>query len=227
MKDRDDRNKPSGCGRTRRAGVRPGLGRARPARGRRPVSTADSGLTPEFALPGLSRPSTTIFEAFHESSHKPWLRFAHLQVGSREAAEQVVHETYVHLVSVWEHALQQESVEGYGWTLLTEHIAAWLARHERAPALVQTAVFEADLSTVLVSVRERLRLLESNLGLYSAIADLPGRQYEVIVLRYILGLEDERVAWHLGVSEPTVRSLARHARNKLEQELTLDAHHEE
>jgi RNA polymerase sigma factor (sigma-70 family) len=191
------------------------------------VSTRESELTPGASPPGLSRKLTAVFDAFHETSHRPWLRYTHLQVGSREAAEHVVHDTYVHLASVWEHALRQESVDGYGWALLKEHIAAWLTRNMRPRALVQTAAFDQDSSALLLTDRGRLTRLEASLGLYRAIAELPERQYDVIVLRHVLGLPDERVARHLGVSESTVRFLARHARDKLAKTLDLGIHHEE
>lgn len=45
--------------------------------------------------------------------------------------------------------------------------------------------------------------------LYATVSQLPERQYDVMVLRYALGYEDEQVARLLGLGENTVRSLVR------------------
>jgi DNA-directed RNA polymerase specialized sigma24 family protein len=50
---------------------------------------------------------------------------------------------------------------------------------------------------------------------YATVARLPERQYDVMVLRYVLGYEDDRVARLLGVKEDTVRSLVWDARRRL------------
>ncbi len=46
--------------------------------------------------------------------------------------------------------------------------------------------------------------MQSTTGLYEAIAELPNRQFEVIVLRYLLGYPTTRVAWFMGIDERTV-----------------------
>jgi hypothetical protein len=51
--------------------------------------------------------------------------------------------------------------------------------------------------------------------LYPTASRLPEGQYDVIVLRYALGYEDERVALLLGLGENTVRSLVRLATRRL------------
>ncbi|MFB7666038.1 RNA polymerase sigma factor [Kitasatospora sp. NPDC056138] len=169
-----------------------------------------------------ARRQTVTFSAFHEYHHRLWLRYAHTQVGSRSAAQAVVDELSADLLESWEHVLEQESVPGYAWALLRDHVHSWLDRHGRPPALVDTAAFRATISKLLVhEMRDEFAVIESELGLYAAIAVLPDRQYDVIVLRYVLGLTSTETADRLGIEEATVRSHVRHAKRGLARKLHL------
>ncbi|GAB2609750.1 SigE family RNA polymerase sigma factor [Streptomyces capparidis] len=159
------------------------------------------------------------FEAFHDAHHRAWLRFAHLQVGDRSAAEHVVEAAAARLAENWTHVLGQEAMQAYAWGVLKEHVAEWLQARGRPSAMVETAAFAAAVSRMLDVSRERFAVLESRIGLYSAISRLPERQYDVIVLRYVLGYSDPKVAWFLGIQENTVRSHARWAKRRLSKEL--------
>src|SRR5262245_4202255 len=58
------------------------------------------------------------FDAFDASHHRLWLRYAHTQVGSREAAQSVVEDACRHLMDHWVHALRQPSLTEYAWKVL-------------------------------------------------------------------------------------------------------------
>jgi DNA-directed RNA polymerase specialized sigma24 family protein len=136
--------------------------------------------------PDRGRRLTLTFEAFRATHHKEWLRYARLQTGSPAEARRVVDEACAHLAADWPHVLKQPSVGAYAWDVLKEHIG------RRPPAA------------------------KSRPGdLYVTVSRLPERQYDVMVLRYALGYEDERVARLLGVKENTVRSLVRLAKRRL------------
>ncbi|HZG06124.1 MAG TPA: sigma-70 family RNA polymerase sigma factor [Streptomyces sp.] len=166
------------------------------------------------------------FEAFHEYHHRLWLRYAQTQVGSRAGAEAVVEAAGRHLLRDWAHALEQESVPAYAWAVLKEHIRAWLDDHGREPALVETAAFDAACrARLLPELRDEFAVLESGIGLYSAIAALPERQYDAIVLRYVLGCTDEEVAEYLGCGPAALRSRVRHAKRRLAASLNLPRDH--
>lgn len=160
------------------------------------------------------------FTAFDASHHRLWLRYAHTQVGSRSAAQRVVEDACRHLLGHWEHALRRQSLTGYAWTVLKEHIARWLREHGQQPQLAGTAAFHAAIRKVLVfELRDEFAVLAGEIALYAAIARLPERQYDVVVLRYVLGCTEEEVARHLGFEAPTVRSHIRYAKRKLAREL--------
>lgn len=160
------------------------------------------------------------FDAFDTAHHRLWLRYAHTQVGSREAAHRVVEDACRHLLEHWEHALRQESLPAYAWTVLKEHVAKWLAERRQRPLLAETAAFHAAARKPLLSeLCDEFAVLEGEMGLYAAIARLPERQYDAVVLRYLLGCTEEEVADYLGFETATVRSHISYAKRKLAREL--------
>lgn len=167
------------------------------------------------SIPGLPPKMATVFEAFYETHQVTWLRYAHAHVGGNAYAEEIVDAVTAQLVRTWEHALRQQSnVESYAWALLKTAVARWLAEHDTEPAFIQTSVFDRVVRTLAYS-REQFGLMEESLGLYSAMLELPERQYDVIVLRYVLGYPDQRTAYLLGMDPQTVRSHIRFAKQKL------------
>ncbi|RAJ59944.1 RNA polymerase sigma-70 factor (ECF subfamily) [Streptomyces sp. Amel2xB2] len=160
------------------------------------------------------------FDAFDASHHRLWLRYAHTQAGSKEAARSIVEAACRHLLEHWEHALRQESLTEYAWTVLKEHVAGWLDERGLRPRLAATAAFQAARRKVLLhELRDEFAVLEGEIGLYAAIGRLPERQYDVIVLRYVLGCSEEEVAGYLGFDTAAVRSHIRYAKRKLAREL--------
>jgi DNA-directed RNA polymerase specialized sigma24 family protein len=70
--------------------------------------------------------------------------------------------------------------------------------------------------------RDEFAAMESTLGLYPAIARLPARQFDVVVLHYVLDYSTARTAQTLGVTEATVRSHRAAARQRIALDLGLD-----
>ncbi|MGW4343870.1 RNA polymerase sigma factor [Streptomyces sp. NPDC004690] len=161
------------------------------------------------------------FDAFHAYHRKLWMRFAHTQVGSRGAAEAVVDAACARLRANWSHALLQDSVPRYAWLILKEEVHRWLAERGLPPQ-VGDAAFQTALQKLLLhEMRDELRVISQEIGLYAAISTLPERRYDVIVLRYLLGMPADEVAEYLGIDTATVRSHIRHARRSLAKELHI------
>ncbi|TVL87782.1 RNA polymerase sigma factor [Streptomyces sp. SAJ15] len=158
------------------------------------------------------------FRAFYSQHVHAYLRYAHIQLGSRTEAEQVVEDVFTQLAQEWGLALQQPSVAGYAMAALKEEISRRIEERGRGVALVETAAFAA----VRGVTRMRMESLESRLGLYAAIARLPERHYDVVVLRFVLGYTTPRVAHIMGITRATVRSHIRGARRRLARELGID-----
>ncbi|GAA3732565.1 sigma-70 family RNA polymerase sigma factor [Streptomyces tremellae] len=177
--------------------------------------------TPPPDLPAGRRPlSLCAFRAHH---HLLWLRYAHTQTGSARAAETIVAATCARLAADWPRLRERPAVARLAWALLERETARWLARHGRRPVRAGTAAFhEAVRGLLLHEMRGAFCVLEGESGLYAAIAALPERQYDVVVLRYVLRAPDEDVAAYLGIEPATVRSHVRHARRSLARMLHLD-----
>lgn len=178
---------------------------------------------PPFPMTGAAMAQTrsVTFQAFHAYHRKLWMRYAHTQVGGR-AAEAVVQAAFTRLRQNWAHALEQESVPRYAWTLLKEEVEAWLDTRDRKPQLVGTAAFDQAIRRLLLhELRDEFAVLSEEIGLYSAISELPERQQDVIVLRFVLNCTEVETAEFLGVRTGTVRSHIRHARRRLAKALHM------
>ncbi|MFJ7147591.1 sigma-70 family RNA polymerase sigma factor [Streptomyces sp. NPDC100445] len=161
------------------------------------------------------------FDAFHAYHRKLWMRFAHTQVGSRPAAETVVDAACLRLRNAWPHALAQESVPRYAWTVLKEEVHRWLTERGLPPQVGDAAYLTAVQKLLLHEMRDELRVISQEIGLYAAISTLPERQYDVTMLRFLLGMEEPEVADYLGIDVATVRSHIRHARRSLARQLHI------
>ncbi|MFI6449698.1 sigma factor-like helix-turn-helix DNA-binding protein [Kitasatospora sp. NPDC050543] len=160
------------------------------------------------------------FEAFCTTHERAWRGFARTQVGTEQDAAVVVGAMKEHLSRNWALALRQEIPAAYAWRLLKEHLAAWLATagHTR-PALVQTAAFDAAIRYFQDQARISLESLPEQIGLFTAILDLPERQHDVVVLKYCMDMDDSKIAEYLGTPLATLRSNLRHARRRLARTL--------
>ncbi|MEV6549181.1 RNA polymerase sigma factor [Streptomyces sp. NPDC051597] len=158
------------------------------------------------------------YVAFHAHHHRTYLRYVHLQLGSEAEAIEVVEDVFTFLLKVWDHALRQPSTEAFAWAALREGVERRRLVLDRPVAMVETAWFAALRRTS----RTRLELLESKLGLYAAIAQLPERHYDVVLLVFLEGCSTETAARMMGISPATVRSHIRGARRKLSHTLGVD-----
>ncbi|MEU1077244.1 MULTISPECIES: RNA polymerase sigma factor [unclassified Streptomyces] len=142
------------------------------------------------------------YVAFH-AHHRTYLRYVHLQLGSDAEAIEVVEDVFTFLLKVWDNALRQPSTETFAWAALREAFERRRIVLDRPVAMVETAWFAALRRTS----RTRLELLESKLGLYAAIAQLPERHYDVVLLVFLEGCSTETAERMMGISPATVRSV--------------------
>ncbi|MEV7418034.1 sigma-70 family RNA polymerase sigma factor [Streptomyces sp. NPDC089919] len=158
------------------------------------------------------------YTAFHSQHHRAYLCYAHLQLGTRQDAVDVVDDVFTFLLKVWPQALRESSLHGFAWSVLREHVERRLALLCRTPAMVETAW----LAALRRSKRQRLELHGARLALYAAIAELPERDYDIALLAFLGGYSEERVAQMMGISTAAVRSKIRGARRALSRKLGLD-----
>ncbi|GAA2500488.1 hypothetical protein GCM10010406_41240 [Streptomyces thermolineatus] len=174
-------------------------------------------------LQGLLRSLPTVFAAFHDTYARPYLGYAHLNLGNRDDAVRVVEQVFTELGRTWDDVMLQGNYRAHGWATLKEHVVAMLALHGRQQAMVETATFDS----VLRAGRRRMADLESGLGLYAAIARLPERQSDIVILRHVLGWETKAIADLMGIELASVRSHLRMARNRLARDLNLRLDHDD
>ncbi len=149
-----------------------------------------------------------------------WLRYSHLHTGSRDAATKVVRATVTELARTWPYVLQQPSVPAHVRKIFSSHVERWLVEHDREPCMPETAAFQAAVRKLMLwETQGSFAILESHLGLYTAISELPEQQYDVIVLRYVLQESIEYVAEYLGISANTVSTNIRAAKKNLAKRL--------
>ncbi|MBT2383970.1 RNA polymerase sigma factor [Streptomyces sp. ISL-11] len=143
------------------------------------------------------------FVAFHELHAAKWGAYARVRTGDREAAERIVAEVFARLRPCWPHVLRQPSAESCAWSLLREHL-------DRHPV---------DRGTAAHPLREehpwRSGPPEEEMELCAAVARLPERQRDALVLHFVIGYTVGQVAELLGVEEATARSHIGHARRAL------------
>jgi RNA polymerase sigma factor (sigma-70 family) len=155
------------------------------------------------------------FDAFYGQHHHTWRQVAYVHTGSYAAAEDIADEVTEKLDQTWEDVLQRKNVAQHAWCVLKVMIMLWQRVHGAESRFVQTAAFSRT-ARAMAYAREQFDLMEESLGLYSAIAALPERQFDVIVLRYTLEYANPQIANIMGITETTVRSHLRHARMSLE-----------
>lgn len=182
------------------------------------AAAPDPGAQPIGALAHLPLE----YEAFYLGHQEAFHDYAEITLGNRQTAEEAVHRGFMEILGNWEALLADGNLEQQAWAIMRRIVARQLRADDRPPALaingpILRALHTADL---MDSARDRLHLMEGSRGLYAAIADLPSRQFDVIVLRYILGYRTTRIAWLLGLTnERTVDYHIRKAKERLSIQL--------
>jgi RNA polymerase sigma-70 factor (sigma-E family) len=165
-------------GRRDRAGGhdRPGE-RDQPHRGRAAAEAAVTALYHEHAV-GLTR-------------------LAHVMLGDRAAAEDVVQEAFAGLFRRWMFLNDTTKAPAYLRSAVLNGCRT-VARRGVPPVLVDAAAVDGP-DVALLAAEERRAVL-------AALRELPGRQREALVLRYFLDLPDDEIARSMGIQPGTVRS---------------------
>lgn len=174
---------------------------------------------------GARRPTDTAaaeFELFYQEYQEVWRAYAYAQTGSLEAADQVVDDVTAQLADLWACASGPDDVERYAWALLKTTIVRWLNDRQTRSAFVETLVFDRT-ALAMDYVRARFNLIEESLSLYTAVSRLPEREYDVIVLRYVLGYSTVQAAAVLGIDARGVNRSIRSAKRHLTRELGAPA----
>ncbi|MGH3309829.1 MAG: RNA polymerase sigma factor [Streptomyces sp.] len=162
------------------------------------------------------------FWAFHRQFRRAYRHYAQLQLGDARMAGQVVHLVFLSLLRGWPRLMEEANPAASAWAHLKEAVDEVLLFEGRESALPETAAFCRVRRAVLEDSRDEFAAMESSVGLYPAIARLPGQQFDVVVLHYVLDFTTAGTARILGVTDATVRSHRAHARQRLAQDLGIE-----
>jgi RNA polymerase sigma-70 factor (sigma-E family) len=144
------------------------------------------------------------------------VRVANLLVRDRAAAEDVVQDAFVSLYRALPRLRDHDQLLPYLRAAVINGSRSVLRRRRRAARRrVQHEPPEASAEAAAL-------LGEDRRAVFAALAGLPRRAREVLVLRYYLDLSDPDIAAALGVSRGTVSSTASRALAVLARELKED-----
>jgi RNA polymerase sigma factor (sigma-70 family) len=154
----------------------------------------------EIAAPGSGLAGGAAAVAALYADHALGLiRVAHIMLGSRPAAEDVVQEAFLGLYRRWAQLDDRSKALGYVRSSVLNGCRSAL----RGSRIVELSTSQQPTATsaesAVLSAEEQRDLLR----------DLPPRQREVLALTYYLELPDEEIAVAMGIRPGTVRS-ARH-----------------
>lgn len=174
-----------------------------PADGLDAVATSVVDALPSVVLP-------IEFEAFYLQNAARYHAYARVQLDSDHLARDLVHDTFTFIAMNWQQFLGQERPAEWAWGILRESVTAQVGKVVTKQATVVGALQKARIT---------FEAADSEVGLYAAISALPKRQFDVVVLRYLLGYSFDVVSDLLGISSATVRSIASHARQRIANDL--------
>jgi RNA polymerase sigma-70 factor (sigma-E family) len=139
------------------------------------------------------------FEQFVGDSLPALMRHAYALTGSVHAGEDLVQDTLVRMVSVWQRIDRDGNPLAYARMVMFRiYLSRWrsLRRRPVLEPLVETAALGDAYANI--DVRDSLR---------RGLADLPRMQRAVLVLSYLDDMPDEDIAELLGRRPATIRSL--------------------
>lgn len=156
---------------------------------------------------GLSE-SVTI-DDIYRSHRMGMVRLAILLVDDLQSAEDVVQEAFTGLYKNWSKLRDRRAAIGYLRTAVVNGSRSMLRRRRTARAYVppDSGTARSAESLAMMSAEHR--------AVVAALADLPDRQREVLVLRYYGGLSEAEIAEATGLAKGTVKSTASRAIGKL------------
>jgi len=181
---------------------------------RAPAAMATCVFAPQQPIAGPDAREAAVTALYHEHALS-LIRLAHIILGSRAGAEDIVHDAFCGLYRRWEHLADPGNALGYVRTSVLNGCRTALRRGRLASLARSYQPAEASAEAAALSDEERREVVR-------ALRRLPERQREVLVLRYYLDVPDEQIAADLGISPGTVRSTRHRALAALQRLLEPD-----
>jgi RNA polymerase sigma-70 factor (sigma-E family) len=135
------------------------------------------------------------------------VRLAHIMLGDRQSAEDVVQDAFCGLYRRWAGLTDPGSAVHYVRSAVLNGCRSALRRRTSAQAshdLLRPSPDVASAESAVLTGEERRAVM-------AALRRLPSRQREAVVLRFYLDLSAEEAATTMGISPSTVRSATHRA----------------
>jgi RNA polymerase sigma-70 factor (sigma-E family) len=168
-----------------------------------PSQTGSQASGAEPGRPAVPQPEWLDVALLYRQHHADLVRLALLLVGDRGCAEDVVQDVFTRLCAS-NRVLQQDSSMAYVRTAVVNGCRSVLRRRALARRVaIRGAVPWRDTQD---SAEHTAILAEDRRQVLAALAGLPSRRREVLVLRFYLNLPVAEVAAILGISQGSVKS---------------------
>ena len=160
--------------------------------------------------PAVAEPAVT---ALYQDHALGLTRLAHVMLGDRQAAEDVVQEGFTGLYRHWDDLADPQRALAYVRSCVLNGSRSALRRRAVRRDKVTYDPPESSAEAAMLTCEERTEVMR-------ALRGLPRRQREILVLRFYLDLPDGEIAATLGIRQSTVRSAAHRGLSVLRARLT-------
>jgi RNA polymerase sigma-70 factor (sigma-E family) len=130
------------------------------------------------------------------------VRLAHVLIGDRGTAEDIVQDAFTGLYWRWEQLRNPDKALPYVRSAVLNSCRSALRRSRPAEFLGELPEF----GLVLASAEAVVLSEEQRRAVMTALRSLPSRQREVLVLRFYLDLTETEIAMQMGIGKSSVRS---------------------
>ncbi|MFF3075319.1 RNA polymerase sigma factor [Kitasatospora sp. NPDC057936] len=185
-----------------------------------PADAADAAGTRAPNPAAIPAELPIAFVGFHDLHAQRYMDYAFAHLGDADVASELVEDVFLALAGAWERVVCQPRPAAYAWALLRRVVETECDWRRQQLALIEEAAFAYALIKRAERVLEEIDQsmvgdLEVGISVARAIQDLPGRQHDVVVLRFLGCYEPPQIAEVMGIEEGTVRSLISQARTRL------------
>ncbi|MDX2748291.1 helix-turn-helix domain-containing protein [Streptomyces sp. NRRL_B-2557] len=172
------------------------------------------GLPSAARSAGMSMTLWPAFEAFYLDREGFFHDFTQLHLGSRKTSEDVVHHTFMEILGAWATLLEDENLDRKAFAILQRDVQAVMDREGNEPFFVTAKATAGNL-------HDELRATDAEFGLIAEMTKLPTWQYQVLIVRYVLGYSVQKTAHYMGLLPARVRTYERLAKKRLRTQLGL------
>lgn len=176
-----------------------------------------------LAPPGSAGPAYAAdLAAVFRQHHAELVRLALLLVGDQPTAEDVVQDVFARMHARQRRGPAADGLLAYARAAVLNGCRSQLRHRAVARRFARQELLPPERDSWASAEQEMIRSQE-RAQVLAALAALPRRRREVLVLRYYLGLSEAEIARVLGISTGTVKSTAARALTTLARQLGEDA----